>query len=366
MTTRRLPCREGERWVCYPTMRNILFSLVCVLLAGGCGASLDVTLVQATHATPSNVAMFFTVDDADGNPVGGLTAESFRIYEDDSLVSVTESGQTILNPEVAAEHFTLLLVDMSGSVTESDAVPLITSAATNFTAAVETQQQVAVYAFDGSEEIHEIQPFRRAQAGSSGGAGALGSFRTQDPSTNLNGAVVQAVAVLQEAIAQAETPLAFGTLVVFTDGTDRAARVSARDMKRSLNDAPFDVFAIGVGTEISEEALSDIGLTGYVLIEDTEAVTQAFSAIGERIVGQTKRFYLLSYCSPARAGEHEVTIEAVQGDLSGSTTYNFDATGFGPDCDPNRPPEFEAQGDDAQRQWQVRRGGRAGARIELR
>src|SRR5690606_10876602 len=163
---------------------------------------------------------FFTVDDADGNPVGGLTAESFRIHEDDSLVSVTESGQTILNPEVAAEHFTLLLVDMSGSVTESDAVPPITSAATHFTAAVQTQQQVAVYAFDGSEEIHEIQPFRRAQAGSSGGAGALGSFRTQDPSTNLNGAVVQAVAVLQEAIAQAETPLAFGTLVVFTDGTD--------------------------------------------------------------------------------------------------------------------------------------------------
>jgi Mg-chelatase subunit ChlD len=344
----------------------LLLLLLAALLAG-CGAALDVTLVQATHAEPSNVAMFFTVDDASGEPVGGLTAESFRIYEDDQLVSVTESQQTILNPEVAAEHYTLLLVDMSGSVTESDAVPLITEAATQFSAAVESQQQVAVYAFDGSEEIHEIQPFRRAQAGSSGGVGRLAGFRTQDPSTNLNGALIQAVQTLDAAMQESESPLTFGTLVVFTDGTDRAARVSHRDMNRALSDAPFDVFAIGVGTEIDEETLSDIGLTGYVLIEDTDAVVGAFEAIGQRILGQTQRFYLLSYCSPARAGQHEVTVEAVAGEATGTASYDFDASGFAPDCDPNRPPEFESVGEDAQRQWRVRRGGRRGAvRIEVR
>ncbi|MBC7172447.1 MAG: VWA domain-containing protein [Polyangiaceae bacterium] len=321
--------------------------------------------MQATHAKPSNVAMFFTVDGEDGQPVGGLTAESFRIYEDDQLVSITESRQTILNPEVAAEHFTMLLVDMSGSVTESDAVPLIADAAAQFTASVEAQQQVGVYAFDGSADIHEIQPFRRARSGASGGVGSLRGFRTRDPSTNLNGAIVQAVRKLDEAMASSESPLTFGTLVVFSDGSDRAARVSQRDMNRALRDAAFDVFAIGVGTEIDEETLSKVGLTGYVLIEDTSAVTEAFTAIGQRILAQTKRFYLLSYCSPARAGRHEVTVEAIVGESTGSTSYEFDATDFGPDCDPNRPPEFEA-GDDAQRQWRVRRGGRGGAvRIDV-
>ncbi len=345
-----------------------LHSLLPVLLAAplaGCGASLDVTLVQSAHATPSNVAMFFTVDGPDGEPVGGLTAESFRIYEDDQLVSVTESQQTIVNPEVAAEHFTLLLVDMSASVTESDAVPLVVQAASSFTAQVEAEQQVGVYAFDGSEEIHEIQPFRRARAGSSGGVGALAGFRTRDPSTNLNGAIVQAVDALHAAMEESEAPLTFGTLVVFTDGTDRAARVSHRDMTRALSDASFDVFAIGVGTEIAEDTLSDIGLTGYVLIEDLDAVVQAFEAIGQRIVGQMQRFYLLSYCSPARAGTHEVTVEAVVGDATGDTSYRFDATGFGPECDPSRPPPFEAVGDDAQRQWRVRRGARGSVRIDV-
>ena len=170
----------------------IFLGSLLALLGAGCGSGLKLTLVDGAHAQPSNVAMFFTVDDAEGEPVGGLAAESFVIYEDDRRVSPSESRQTIVNQEVAAEHFTLLLVDMSGSVTESDAVPAITAAAQAFTEAVEAQQQVAVYAFDGSAEIFEMQPFRRNRANASQGVARLNGFRTRDPSTNLNGALVLA------------------------------------------------------------------------------------------------------------------------------------------------------------------------------
>src|SRR5690606_2178159 len=274
-------------------------------------------------------------------PVGGLAVENFLIYEDGGLVSLAESKQTIINPEVAAEHFTLLLVDMSGSVTESDDVSLIAEAATRFTAALEGEQRVAVYAFDGSEEVFEIQSFaRHTGEGQARGVSKLAGFRTKDPSTNLNGALVKAAELTQQAMALSEAPLTFGTIVVFTDGTDRAARVSPREMKRALDDSGLEVFAVGVGSEIDEETLSKIGLTGYVLINDMESVVGAFEAISDRIIGLTKRFYLLSYCSPARAGEHEVTVEVNHGELSGKATYEFDATGFGPDCDPNRLPDF--------------------------
>ena len=43
----------------------------------GCGNGLNVQLVDGAHARPSNVAMFFTVDDDEGEPVGGLAADSF-------------------------------------------------------------------------------------------------------------------------------------------------------------------------------------------------------------------------------------------------------------------------------------------------
>lgn len=344
-------------------MRVIPLFVVAAHLIG-CGGGLQVTLVDAAHQRPSNVGVFFTVDTGGGEPVAGLEASDFNIYEDGQLVSVDESQQTIVNQEVAAEHFTLLLVDMSGSVTESDDVPLITEAAAEFTAAIEATQRVAVYAFDGSEEIFAMQPFRRRGGSSDGARGVarLGSFRTRDPSTNLHGALVQAVTVIDEAMTDSEAPLKFGTIVVFTDGSDRAARVSAAEMNDALDDAAFDVFALGVGNEIDEETLGDVGRSGYVLIEDSAAIRDAFAAISDRILGFMQRYYLLSYCSPARAGVHEVTVEATHGELAGRLSYEFDAEGFGPDCNPDRPPEFDAAGD-VRPQRRVHR--RPAARIEV-
>ena len=339
------------------SMLKYRFSLTLLMIALGlvaCGG-LHLTMVDSAYQTPSNVAVFFTVDTGDGEPVPGLQATDFRIYEDGQLVSIDESNQTIINPEVAAEHYTLLLVDMSGSVTKSDQVGLIADSAQSFTAALEGYQKVGIYAFDGSEKIHAIQPFRANSAG----IGRLRGFRTRDPSTNLHGALLQAVDVLDEALEGSDSPLRFGTIVVFTDGTDRAARVTFGEMDSKLDRSGHDVFAIGVGNEIDEAVLNDIGHSGYVLIQDSAAIAHAFDAISERIIGFTQRFYLLSYCSPARAGIHEVTIEAVVGENNGTLDYEFDATGFGPNCNAERPPPFDTSG----RRASIR--GPARGRIEI-
>src|SRR5579864_4072695 len=90
-----------------------------ILLSVSACAGLQLTPIKSAQQRPSNVAVYFKVQSASGDPVGGLSADSFRIYEDGQLVSQYESKQTIVNPEVTAVHYTLLLVDMSGSVSES-------------------------------------------------------------------------------------------------------------------------------------------------------------------------------------------------------------------------------------------------------
>jgi hypothetical protein len=311
--------------------------LLLVQLGSGC-AALNPQLVDASVQKPSNVAVYFTVDTRQGDPVPGLTAEQFHIYEDDKLVSPFESKQTILNPSVAAMHYTLLLVDMSGSVTQSGSLPALEEAASRFTTRVGQYQKTAIYAFDGRPDIIPIRGF----SSESGGAGALGSFSTRDPSTNLNGAVVKAIGVLSRELDHSPVPLRFGTLVVFTDGTDHAHRVSHDDLMSALDKVPFDVFVIGVGAEIDEGELRAIGKSGAALSKDPTAVGASFEKIAERIEGYTKRFYLLSYCSPARAGEHELRVEPFLSDgKSGSLVYHFKADGFGPNCDPNRRPSFD-------------------------
>ena len=93
---------------------TVLLCLPAVGCASG-GGSYNVKLVNSAQKKPNNVWVFFTVQQGD-DPVGGLAAEDFTIYEDGEEVSKFESKQVILNPEMAAVMYTMLLVDMSGSV----------------------------------------------------------------------------------------------------------------------------------------------------------------------------------------------------------------------------------------------------------
>jgi uncharacterized protein YegL len=315
-------------------------ALLAIGLLAGCGGSLKLTMIDASVQKPSNIAVYFTVDTSDNEPVAGLTAESFRIYEDGHAVSVLESKQTILNPEIAATHYTLLLVDMSGSVSGSDDVKVIVDSARAFSERVQKYQKVAVYVFDGGPEIHPISGFSSTGAT---GLDQLTLYKPRDPSTNLNGAVIKGLEVLDRQLQASPTPLTFGTLVVFTDGTDRAGRVKRDKLHETLDKRKVDIIVMGVGAEIDDRELKQIGRNGAIVSKDRTQIAKSFEAAAARVEAASKRYYLLGYCSPARAGEHTVRIEANAGGRSGWYEYKFKADGFGPDCDPKKPPAFDTR-----------------------
>ncbi len=322
---------------------SILIVALLSVASFGC-EGLRLHLVNASVDEPSNVVVYFTVDKKDGEPVPGMTADQFHIYEDGKLISTFESQQTILNPEVSTVRYTLLLLDMSRSVTESGQVPLVQEAVSAFIAGVGEQEKVAIYAFDGRAEIQPIALFGTGTGQLSGRNGRLSSWKTEDPSTNLNGAIVEAVKVLDEARESSDVPLRFGTLVVFTDGTDRAHRATSSQAIAAARDSDVGIYVIGIGGEVDQEEMEHLGRDGFVHASNREAMVQAFEQVGEQIKKLGSRFYLLSYCSPSRAGEHQLKVEAVSGEDKGKISYRFDAEGFEPDCDPNTPPSFDVPG----------------------
>ena len=97
-------------------------------------------------------------------------------------------------------------------------------------------------------------------------------------------------------------------------------------------------FAIGVGAELDEEVLSLIGQTGQVIARDTSALAPAFADIGAKVRASAETDYLVSYCSPARAGSRTLTVMVRQGDQEDDTEVSFSAEGFGPGCSPMAPP----------------------------
>ncbi len=325
----------------------LLAALQLACGGGGVFGGLNVKLINSQQKKPNNVWMFFTVTDGK-EPVGGLVADDFVISEDGDPISKFESKQLIQNPEVAAVMYTMLLVDVSGSITESGQADALVDAAKAFAERVGKTQKVGVYAFDGEEKIHSVVPFTEAQGSVQGGLEGLRKYKPKDPSTNLHGGVVEGIKTLHTELEKDKRPLKFGTLVVFSDGTDRANRMTRDQMKDELGKDEYEdyqLFAIGVGAEIEKAGLNDIGREGTELAQDQSKVKEVFDKVAAKIEQQTKRFYLLSYCTPARKGEHEVRVEAIRPNpkASGVVDYKFNSDGFGPppDCDPKTPPTFD-------------------------
>jgi hypothetical protein len=324
-----------------------VLATIGLVLQSGC-AGLQLTPIQLTQQKPSNVALYFQARTGSGDPASGIAADQFRVYEDRQLVSLDDSKQTLLNPNLFAAYYTVLLVDVSGTATDDPMAEAIGQAANAFAARIDKVQKLGVYAFDGGPDLYPIVSFVDSPESAESKARSLASFKPKDPSSNLNGAIVSALAELDEALGKASQPLRFGTLVVFAAGADRAGRVSADSMLQRVRSEPYDIFAIGLSPKITDEQLRPIGRSGKAMAADKTALGKAFDDVAERVEGGSRSYYLLSYCSPSRAGKHEVRVEATvvdpktKGEQTGSLRGDFDATGFGPGCDPKTPPAFEA------------------------
>src|SRR5260370_2974271 len=146
-------CNRRISW--NPSLTVCISGLALGLAGAGC-AGRKWQLVDASVRKPSNVAVYFTVDTGKGDPVANLMPQDFRIYEDAQPVSILESRQTILQPEVAAIHYTLLLVDTSGSVVDSGDMPTIVQAAASFADRGGPYPKVPTYTFAPSPHITPI------------------------------------------------------------------------------------------------------------------------------------------------------------------------------------------------------------------
>jgi len=294
-------------------------AIICLIsgmvFSAGFGCGLKLQRINTSVQRPSNIAVYFSVETHSGEPVAGLDAKQFRIYEDDQLISPYESKQTILNPDVAVSHSILLLLDLSGSIVKSGSLPALINAANTFAdqMAKKSKVKVAVYGFDGRKRLISVVGFTTDTASVKSGLERLRNHKVKDPSTNLNGAVVLSVKKLEKQM---------------------------KKMHERLDKSSVAVFVIGLGVDIDSGQLSKIGRDGFVKATNKGTIDKAFTQVAQRIEAQGRKFYLLSYCSPSRAGEHLLRVKVTYKGKSGSIEHKFNAKGFRPGCNPKRKPNF--------------------------
>jgi hypothetical protein len=316
-----------------------LIVVFVALASSGCGilGGVRVETVDASVQKPSNVALYVEVTDQ-GEPVTNLELKNFKVYENDELLSAKQSKKLLLPTDKFTDRHILLLVDLSGDPA-GDQRELYAKAAEAFVRKLAADAPVSVKVFDGGPNLIPAGEYQRGAEKHS--VPLLVSAKGTDSSRNLNGAIVAGLKELEGRGSGKAVKL--GTLVVFSRGPDLAGRVGADAVSDALQATKNDVIGVVIGPDSYH---LDFLPGGVVHAEDGDSLPIAFEEAGSRVAAAQRKYYLLAYCSAARAGQRRVRLEVSYEDAegnekSGDTSYELDATGFTAGCNSETPPRFE-------------------------
>ncbi len=295
-------------------MYKVALGFLSLLSVGCASGHINVVSKGVFAEKPANVAAYVAVSEDDA-AIEGLSAENFKIYEDEQYIPPENSQQVLLDKELAQAHRTVILVDQSAATDETIRKE-IADGLGFFADRVRVTQPVTIYAFDGRKELRLIAelPKQAAHPPKKKSEKAADLFASKlkpaDTSRNLNGAILEGFKALDSEYAQKKAPLRAGTLIIFSGGPDLAGRVDEQTVREAIDSSKYNVIAVGLGD--SAPMLRDYGRDGFVEGHSAQMVSMALEEAGYLVEDDYKRHYLLAYCSPARAGERTLRLEVVR------------------------------------------------------
>ncbi|SNY99900.1 vWA domain-containing protein [Flagellimonas pacifica] len=298
---------------------------------------------------PSKVSILFKVSDVSGNPISGLNAEQFTIYEQGrndacfNTISASESLARISSNSQVFSNNTILVLDLSNSVLQSSLEELKTASTSFITNVMPSPGidsfKMAIYWFDGEDELHLLNDLTSSTTELTAAINGITSDISNDPSTDLYGAVIKSTNVAEDLIKKnnEEKIIGAASVVIFTDGTDQASRYTKDAALQAVSQANLNIslFTIGLGSEIDTDILKDIGKTASVFASNKEELETTFTQISQEVSEQANSFYLFEYCTPKRdgSGENNLVIQLTNNSLKGAVQTSFSANGFIGGCE---------------------------------
>ncbi|MDW7691042.1 VWA domain-containing protein [Flammeovirgaceae bacterium SG7u.111] len=303
------------------------------------------TFRTSGSANPANVSVLFNAHQRVGNdtvPVKDLKVANISVFENGDPISPFESDFGILpKPNIFKSH-TLLVLDLSGSVTSTSLTELKAATVSFIQEIVPTtdsdefgEVEMQIMWFDGGAKLNTLVAFTQERSKLIAGVENITEDLSNDNSTNLNGAVIEGVSIMENVLGQGGSIIRMGSIAVFTDGSDQAGRRTKTDALKSVAQAQSKgiiMNTIGLGGSINETNLEAYGPDGFFFAQDVNELGPKFKEAAGIIRAEVNSTYLFQYCSPKRAGSHELQIKVDYGDQSGSLTTCFSANGFSGGC----------------------------------
>jgi len=319
-------------------LASALLALLCTSALGlsGCaGGCPQVTKIDDSVEAPGLVQMLFSVQCA-GEPVTAVEGADLTLTEGGTDVSGSEAEWQLDPVSAALETYSLLLMDVSDSIIEQGTLETAQEVAVDFSESLVAQgQQVSVAIFDGDASIRTIVDFTSNAEDLADGIESIDAGDQLDGSTNLNGAVLAGLEILDGKVSEdVEAELvSVASLVIFTDGLDRAGRETHSKALNAVEGSNHETFVVAlIDEEVEAEELEELGDDGFFRADDVAGLTSAFDDLISRLVAEVNKYYRISYCSPLRSPRTTLKVKVDWEGGSDTIKVSYPTREFGPGC----------------------------------
>ena len=296
------------------------------------GSPPSVSLLGARTLEPWVVQFDMRIHDSGGRAiVEGVTADDFKIYEDDDLLDYTETNQFV-TPGPALPMKVMLVLDYTNSMHEADAIDEMIDAAGQFVGATSSSTGEAIFTgshtmgvvefhdrLDEGEGFNLVAPLTRTD--SVGKASLISAMPCATCREHGLTRVWDAVDLAITEILDADSQSGEARAVVFlTDGEDTTSVVTTSALLTRAVDNGVMLYPIGFGDVTDNEAdlqemASETGGMYYPAASAT-SLQAIFTEIARDLNGQ----WNLTYITQRNTGTVPVTVEFTH---EGQTTYTY-------------------------------------------
>jgi hypothetical protein len=300
------------------------------------GVHLEAASIKASP--PGRVQAVVTVDAPRGD-ARDLSTENFEVREGNVRLDAEQVGLRVQRLGDAKGHQALIVVDAGRPFTDAEAGPLA-SGLSRLIDRLRFHQLVTLAAYDGSPTLQLVATYPQSQVAkplrADAGIGRLLRFKPRDDSSSLFSAILEANRLLSARLSAArDTVEPLGSLIVVARRPDLAGRTDESTARTVVETRR--TFLLKVGAWSHDTSLDWIGSHGVRSAASLGTLGTPVDELGRLVDDIFLRSYIVSYCSPARAGKRTLEVVVQVDDDSGTkrqaaASAEFDATGFNTSC----------------------------------
>jgi VWFA-related protein len=310
----------------FTSLLLIVFSLYPFAAVSAQGETPQIRITQVDNSSFPNVTVYISVTNAAGEPVG-VDPSTIQISENGQTMQPTDvqgGGQAVGEPPIPVT--TMLVIDISGSMSKNDKLTAAKEAAKSYVNQMRPGDQAGLIAYDTN--VYNVQAVTADKAALTA---AIDGLKTGSDTAMYN--------ALIEAEKSLESVSGRKAVIVLTDGLDNKSQSTPDDVIKGIGQSGLTISAIGFGDAgtvgqagLNEAALKSLaekagGIYGFAT--DSEALKGLYQKQSRQLQSE----YKITYVSPStlRDGVNRNLTVSLAGAAATSTEGKYNPGGVLPE-----------------------------------